>query len=101
MGSGLTERRNWHGCKPGLAQNELEHKRSCFGILASSLKAGRRQLSRLLKLVVEDQVGEIAITYADRLTRLGQKLVDVLFASFGVNHGNDAWNQVVSELRDL
>ena len=73
LGRGLTERRNWHGCKPGLAQNELEHKRSCFGILASSLKAGRRQLSRLLKLVVEDQVGEIAITYADRLTRLGQE----------------------------
>jgi predicted site-specific integrase-resolvase len=38
----------------------------------------------LLKLVVEDQVGEIAITYADRLTRFGQEYLDVLFASFGV-----------------
>jgi predicted site-specific integrase-resolvase len=27
-------------------------------------------------LVVEDQVGEIAITYADRLTRFGQEYLD-------------------------
>lgn len=52
--------------------------------IGSGLKAGRRHLSRLLKLVVEDQVGEIAITYADRLTRFGQEYLDVLFASFGV-----------------
>jgi predicted site-specific integrase-resolvase len=52
--------------------------------IGSGLKAGRRHLSRMLKLVVEDQVGEIAITYADRLTRFGQEYLDVLFASFGV-----------------
>jgi putative resolvase len=50
----------------------------------SGLKAGRRHLSRLLKLVVEDQVGEIAITSADRLTRFGQEYLAVLFASCGV-----------------
>jgi predicted site-specific integrase-resolvase len=38
----------------------------------------------LLKLVVGDQVGEIVITSADRLTRFGQEYLDVLFASFGV-----------------
>jgi putative resolvase len=52
--------------------------------IGSGLKAGRRHLSRLLKLVVEDQVGEIAITSADRLTRFGQEYLDVLLASFGV-----------------
>ena len=84
VASGLTERRTWHGCKPGLAQHELGHTRSCCEDIGSGLKAGRRHLSRLLKLVVEDQVGEIAITYADRLTRFGQEYLDVLFASFGV-----------------
>src|SRR5712691_1760174 len=47
-------------------------------------QSGPRHLSRLLKLVVEDQVEEIAITYADRLTSFGQEYLDVLFASFGV-----------------
>jgi hypothetical protein len=71
LASRLTERRNWHGCRPGLAQNEPGHKRSCcedIGVFPQS-----RHFSRLLKLVVEDQVGEIAITSADRLTRLGQE----------------------------
>src|SRR5436309_1102169 len=33
--------------------------------IGSGLKAGRRHLQRLLKLVCEDKVGEIAITYED------------------------------------
>jgi putative resolvase len=37
--------------------------------IGSGLKAGRRHLQRLLKLVCEDKVGEVAITYQDRLTR--------------------------------
>ena len=52
--------------------------------IGSGLKAGRRYLQRLLKLVCEDKVGEVAITYADRLTRFGQEYLETLFACFGV-----------------
>src|SRR5260370_30668894 len=46
--------------------------------IGSGLKASRRQLQRFLKLVCEDKVGEIAITYEDRLTRFkpGQMMLD-------------------------
>jgi putative resolvase len=50
----------------------------------SGLKAGRRQLQRLLKMVCEDRVAEIAITYEDRLTRFGQEFLETLFSCFGV-----------------
>jgi excisionase family DNA binding protein len=52
--------------------------------IGSGLKASRRQLQRLLKLMCEDKVGEVAITYEDRLTRLGQEYLETLFACFGV-----------------
>ncbi len=52
--------------------------------IGSGLKAGRRQLQRLLKLVREDRVAEIAITYEDRLTRFGQEYLATLFSCFGV-----------------
>jgi putative resolvase len=52
--------------------------------IGSGLKASRRQLQRLLKLVCEDKVGEIAITDEDRLTRFGQEYLPILFACFGV-----------------
>jgi putative resolvase len=52
--------------------------------IGSGLKAGRRQLQRLLKLVCEDRVAEIAITYEDRLTRFGQEFLETLFSCFGV-----------------
>src|SRR6266516_7850406 len=52
--------------------------------IGSGLKAGRRHLQHLLKLVCEDKVGEIAITYEDRLTRLGQEYLQTLFACFDV-----------------
>jgi putative resolvase len=52
--------------------------------IGSGLKASRRQLQRLLKLVCEDKVGEVAITYEDRLTRLGQEYLETVFACFGV-----------------
>lgn len=52
--------------------------------IGSGLKASRRQLTRLLKLVCENKVGEIAITYEDRLTRFGQDYLQTLFACFGV-----------------
>jgi putative resolvase len=52
--------------------------------IGSGLKAGRSQLQRLLKLVCEDRVAEIAITYEDRLTRFGQEFLETLFSCFGV-----------------
>jgi len=52
--------------------------------IGSGLKAGRRHLQRLLRLVCEDKVGEIAITYEDRLTRFGQEYLETLFACFDV-----------------
>jgi excisionase family DNA binding protein len=52
--------------------------------IGSGLKASRWQLQRLLKLVCEDKVGEVAITYEDRLTRFGQEYLETLFACFGV-----------------
>src|SRR6266567_1945242 len=52
--------------------------------IGSGLKAGRRQLQRLLKLVCEDRVGEVVVTYGDRLTRFGQEYLETLFDSFGV-----------------
>lgn len=52
--------------------------------IGSGLKASRRQLRRLQKLVCEDKVGEVAITYEDRLTRFGQEYLQTLFACFGV-----------------
>ena len=52
--------------------------------IGSGLKAGRRQLQRLLKLVCADRVAEIAITYEDRLTRFGQEFLEMLFSCFGV-----------------
>jgi putative resolvase len=52
--------------------------------IGSGLTETRRQLQRLLKLVCEDRVFEIAITTADRLTRFGQDYLDTLFSCCGV-----------------
>src|SRR5207245_5032481 len=52
--------------------------------VGSGLKAGRRHLQRLLKLVCEDKVAEVVITYEDRLTRFGQEFLETLFACFDV-----------------
>jgi predicted site-specific integrase-resolvase len=52
--------------------------------IGSGLKAGRRHPQRLLKLICEDKVAEVVITYEDRLTRFGQEYLETLFACFGV-----------------
>jgi putative resolvase len=52
--------------------------------IGSGLKASRRHLQRLLKLVCEDKVAEVVITYEDRLTRFGQEFLETLFACFDV-----------------
>ncbi len=36
--------------------------------IGSGLSTSRKQLTRLLEMVCEDRVGEVAIMYADRLT---------------------------------
>src|SRR5215472_16875054 len=45
--------------------------------IGSGLAATRRHLQRLLRLVREEQVAEIAVTYPDRLTRFGQEYLQV------------------------
>src|SRR6266705_4754153 len=52
--------------------------------IGSGLKAGRRHLQRLLKLICEDKVGEVVITSEDRLTRFGQEYLETFFTCFGV-----------------
>jgi len=52
--------------------------------IGSGLKTDRRQLQRLLKLVCEEKVTEVVITYEDRLTRFGQEFLETLFACFDV-----------------
>jgi putative resolvase len=52
--------------------------------IGSGLRPGRRHLQRLLRLVGEGQVGEVAVTFSDRLTRFGQEYLDRYFATFGV-----------------
>jgi putative resolvase len=52
--------------------------------IGSGLKATRRQLQRLLHLVIDDKVSEVVITYPDRLTRFGQEYLSLLFDYFEV-----------------
>ncbi len=52
--------------------------------IGSGISTTRKQLQRLLHLVVKDEVAEIAITYPDRLTRFGQDYLNLLFDSYGV-----------------
>jgi putative resolvase len=52
--------------------------------IGSGLNAARKRLQQLLKLVCEDRVAEVVITYGDRLTRFGTEYLETLFSSFGV-----------------
>jgi putative resolvase len=52
--------------------------------IGSGLNAARKRFQQLLKLVCDDRVAEVAITYADRLTRFGTEYLETLFTSFGV-----------------
>jgi putative resolvase len=52
--------------------------------IGSGLSATRRHLQRLLRLVREDRVAEVVVTYPDRLTRFGQEYLQAFFESFGV-----------------
>ncbi|TME01537.1 MAG: IS607 family transposase, partial [Chloroflexi bacterium] len=84
-----------HGQKDDL-ENQLERLQAWAQIerkgqemlvlsdIGSGLKAGRRHLQRLLKLVCEDKVAEVAITSEDRLTRFGQAFLETLCSCFAV-----------------
>jgi putative resolvase len=52
--------------------------------IGSGLSATRRDLHQLLRLVREDRVAEVVVTYPDRLTRFGQEYLQAFFESFGV-----------------
>ena len=52
--------------------------------IGSGLNAGRKRLQQLLRLVSDDRVAEVAITYPDRLTRFGSEYLETLFTAFGV-----------------
>ncbi|HEX4208703.1 MAG TPA: IS607 family transposase [Ktedonobacteraceae bacterium] len=91
----LYARVSGHGQKGDLATQierlrawaETERKGAELLVLSdvgSGLKASRRHLQRLLKLVCEDKVAEVVITYEDRLTRFGHEYLETLFACFGV-----------------
>jgi predicted site-specific integrase-resolvase len=54
------------------------------GDIGSGLKASCKQFHRLLTLVCQDKVAEIAITCQDGLTRFGQECLAPLFSCFGV-----------------
>ena len=52
--------------------------------IGSGLNAERKRLQHLLNLVCEDRVAEVAVTFADRLTRFGALYLERLFTSFSV-----------------
>jgi predicted site-specific integrase-resolvase len=52
--------------------------------VGSGLNANRRGLARVLRMVGERQVGEVVVTYRDRLTRFGQTYLETYFSAFGV-----------------
>ncbi len=52
--------------------------------IGSGLNVARKRFQQLLKLVCDDRVAEVAITYPDRLTRFGTEYLETLFISFGV-----------------
>jgi putative resolvase len=64
-------------------ENRAGRRQLLLADIGSGISTTRKQLQRLLHLVVKDEVAEIAITYPDRLTRFGQAYLDLLFESFG------------------
>ena len=52
--------------------------------VASGLNENRRGLSKLFRMVMENEVDVVAITYRDRLTRFGFRYLERLFSGYGV-----------------
>jgi excisionase family DNA binding protein len=61
--------------------------------IGSGLKADRKQLRRMLSMIQNNQVAEVVVTYADRLTRFGLEYLTTFFAGYDVGftvlHPND------------
>jgi len=54
-----------------------------FKDIASGMNESRKDLNELIKLVVENRVNKIFISYKDRLTRFGYNYFEYIFKMFG------------------
>ena len=54
-----------------------------FKDIASGMNESRKDLNELIKLVVENKVNKIFISYKDRLTRFGYNYFEYIFKMFG------------------
>lgn len=52
--------------------------------IGSGLKANRKQLRKMLSMIQANQVDEVVVTYADRLTRFGLEYLTLFFEGYGV-----------------
>jgi putative resolvase len=52
--------------------------------IGSGLNPERKALVRLMEMVQRDEVEEVVVTYADRLTRFGLEYLTRFFAGYGV-----------------
>jgi putative resolvase len=71
--------------------------------IGSGLKADRKQLRRMLSKIQNDQVAEVVVTYADRLTRFGLEYLTLFFAGYDVRFTvlhSDAGKTPEQELTD-
>jgi putative resolvase len=53
--------------------------------IGSGLNTERKALVRLMEMVQRDEVEEVVVTYADRLTRFGLEYLTRFFAGYGVH----------------
>ncbi|MDD2673187.1 MAG: IS607 family transposase [Syntrophales bacterium] len=54
-----------------------------FKDIASGMNESRKDLNELIKLVVENKVNKVFISYKDRLTRFGYNYFEYIFKMFG------------------
>ena len=54
-----------------------------FKDIASGMNENRKDLNELIKLVVENKVNKVFISYKDRLTRFGYNYFEYIFKMFG------------------
>lgn len=54
-----------------------------FKDIASGMNESRKNLNELIKLVIENKVNKIFISYKDRLTRFGYNYFEYIFKMFG------------------
>lgn len=54
-----------------------------FKDIASGMNESRKELNELIKLVVENKINKVFISYKDRLTRFGYNYFEYIFKMFG------------------